>query len=1118
MTMARGFRDTVPMALLQGLPPMRSVPVLDPIRAADESPEPLMGGPAPARVHAPPGALLLPELARALMTVVASAAAAVTVLLLLLGAAGGSAAAGLMSAPWALLVVAAVAAVRLAPSQQWRAITATAVFMALLLPATAWVLGLGLASPLLSVLGLLVCVVCAMAGWHAGMGVAAASLLGIGVVAVASWPDGSAPGLHLPAMQLGTHLIVLAVGMACGTLLARTLARTQMNAHGREHRFARLLSLAADAYWELDQHYRLVLVKPQGNRSDALSLHQGLGAVPWELPQFGCDANTLDDLLANLDGRNPFHDCAISWTRSRGDTLQLLVSGEPRFDERGVFTGFWGVARDVTDAVSDRLALHASETRYQALFARIPTPLVLHRDGQVADANPAALRLLGYSDLHSFLGADLLSFVVDPEARERALARLEELSRQPPGTALPVADFKLRANGRDLAVRATGLHVQAPGGPAVLSIFIDDTERLQAKDAARRSKTMLSHLVTTSPDAIMVLEAPSGRLAMVNQAFEKITGYGKKTVLGRNAEALPLWADADSRSQLQALLTGAGNANGQAAVLTAQDGSALTMRLSSARFVIDQRDYVVLNAHDVTDIDRARKRYETIVTHASIGIAVTRHGRFEQANPHFERLFGAVPGALSGQLLETLWPDTPAWASVWTRHREQIDKGQPVSFETTARRLDGSTFVAFVRARSIDPAHAPQGGTAWIVEDVTERRHFEQTLARARDDAEAASRAKSAFLANTSHELRTPINGLIGLIGLAREAHTTEAQRSQYLQQIADNVQALSGIINDILDVAKIEAGKLLLDSAVFDLGKLLLALQTTFAPLAQASRLGLHFDLEPAVMGTVHGDEMRVRQILGNYLTNALKFTPSGQVRVRVYRLPAEAGSAASERVRFEVHDTGPGLSPAVQAQLFKPFSQADQSTTRRFGGTGLGLSINRELATLMGGDVGVISDVGQGSTFWAELPLPARQPAPPPPPRPGGGSLQDMRVLMVEDNPVNMLIAVAMLERWGVKVSQADNGRDAVQVVRQAAEAGQPFDAVLMDVQMPVMSGHEATRELRKMPAGRDLPIIALTAAALVSEREEALRAGMNDFLTKPIDADKLRGTLQRYSATLV
>jgi CheY-like chemotaxis protein len=221
---------------------------------------------------------------------------------------------------------------------------------------------------------------------------------------------------------------------------------------------------------------------------------------------------------------------------------------------------------------------------------------------------------------------------------------------------------------------------------------------------------------------------------------------------------------------------------------------------------------------------------------------------------------------------------------------------------------------------------------------------------------------------------------------------------------------------------------------------------------------------------------------------------------------------------VRFEVHDSGPGIEEAVQQRLFEPFTQADESTTRRFGGTGLGLSICRELAHMMKGEVGVISRPGAGSCFWAELPLPQLPPLSSAPAvaaaaRPAApAALRSARVLLAEDNPVNMMIGVAMLERWGLQVEQAHDGRQAVQLVRDAVRAGQPFDAVLMDLQMPVMSGYEATLELRKQFSAEVLPIVALTAAALVTEREQALGAGMSDFLTKPIDAEKLRAALAR------
>ena len=378
---------------------------------------------------------------------------------------------------------------------------------------------------------------------------------------------------------------------------------------------------------------------------------------------------------------------------------------------------------------------------------------------------------------------------------------------------------------------------------------------------------------------------------------------------------------------------------------------------------------------------------------------------------------------------------------------------------------------------------------------------------RARDEAEAANRAKSTFLANTSHELRTPLNGMIGLAQLAREPGLDEATRTRYLAQIADSAQSLAGIISDILDLSKIEAGKLVLETASFDLGELFETLRQTWTAQAEARGLELRFEIAPGVHGQARGDALRVRQIASNYLSNAIKFTEHGSVVLRATRPQGDA------RLRIEVQDSGPGIDPQALGRLFKPFTQADESTTRRFGGSGLGLSICRELAAMMGGEVGVDSREGVGSLFWAELQLPAGIAAPPPPAPAGERTLAGARVLLVEDNPVNMMIAAAMLVRWGVEVDEAADGIAAQEAVARAAAAGRPHDLVLMDVQMPVMSGHEATRALRA--AGYDRPIVALTAAALVSEREAALEAGMNDFLTKPIDMDKLRAALLRWCA---
>jgi len=975
----------------------------------------------------------------------------------------------------------------------------------------------GIAGPGFGFLGLLVCMVCAVAGLRAGLsagGLSAAVVLLLSYAQWRQWLPAASSGLSAESLGLRTlvHLIVIGTGLAGGMLVSRVVSRYVRSAEEREQRFRGLLSIAADAYWEIDEQYRLVAFKLQGRAGRAMGEASAIGRVPWELPEFSLDDAALDLLRAHLEAREPFRDLPMQWLGVPGQVRHFLVSGEPRLSPQGGFRGYWGVARDISADVQARQALSATETRYLELFTRIPTPLVLHAQGRVLDANPAALDMFGFADLAAMLGFDLLSAYDGGDSRERERRRLDTLQQMQPGEALPVAEFRLSGrDGRRAVVRATGVRLDTAEGPAVLSIFVDDTERKKAEDAVRRSEALLSHLVATSPDVITLTDLATGRYAMVNRTFERQTGYSAAEVVGRTSLELGVWRSPQDRERFVAAIRDHGQVQDMPTEFATKSGATLSMLVSGARFAMDRREYLVINARDVSEAERERLQREAILQNASIGIAVTRDQRFVLTNARFEQIYGWPPGTLLGQSGRVVWDSDEDYQRIGATLGPALARGESVEIEIQTRRFDGSTFLARVTGKAIDPTHPAKGGTIWIVEDVTERRQVEHALARARDAAEAANRAKSAFLANTSHELRTPLNGLLGLARLAASPDTPEERRQQFLLQIGDSAQALSAIISDILDLSKIEAGKLQLETAPFDLGELLRGLQRAYATLAESRPIVLRLDMGEGADGTVLGDALRTRQILSNYLGNALKFTARGEVRLHARRLDAQ-------RVRFEVHDTGTGIDAETQSRLFRPFTQADESTTRRYGGTGLGLSICRELAALMGGEVGVHSRVGEGSCFWAELPLPAGQAAANEPisEAPSAEALLGASVLMVEDNPVNMLIAATLLEQWGLRVEQATDGQQAVQAVQRRAREGRMFDAVLMDVQMPLMSGHEATRVLRREYSTERLPIIALTAAALVSERDQALAAGMNDFLTKPIDAERLRRTLLRWIAT--
>jgi PAS domain S-box-containing protein len=907
------------------------------------------------------------------------------------------------------------------------------------------------------------------------------------------------------------HVLVLAVALAGGEILGRTVERALRSADERERRFLGLLAVAADAYWELDAEGRLVRFSAKDDLRSFVGLRRqgaesGMGRRFWETRGVSFDEPVLETFRQELAARLPMRDVPVRWSDFSGRVRHFTLSAEPRTGDLGRFAGYWGVLRDITQDVKARQALRATETRYQDLFRRIPTPLVLHRGTRVLDANPAGVALFGFPDLRSLLGQDLVALFDEAgESRPLAMAHLRRLDALPVGESLPEVEFSLHPGpDRMLTVRMNSVRVDVAGEAATLSIIVDDTERRASEDLVRRSEALLSHLVATSPDWITLTELPAARYAMVNPTFLATTGYRAEEVIGHTADELALWGDPQQRERILRML-GAGQAvQNVPAVMLTRAGQRVSMLVSASLFTIDGIDYQMTSARDVNAIEQARREREAILENALVGIAFTRDRLIVMTNARFDEMFGWPRGLLQNQPQRMVWPSDAAHAEMVQQIGPALARGEQVDIEVPMMRRDGAIFTGRLLAKALDPAN-PAGGTIWLAEDVTERRNVEKALARARDEAEAANRAKSAFLANTSHEIRTPLNALVGLAQLARTPEVDDRRRLQYIEQICDSADTLSAILSDILDLSKIEAGKLIVEHVAFDLMAIVNSLKQAYGALAHTKGLHLHVNVEPEVPTHVLGDPVRLRQILSNYLTNALKFTSRGSIGLNLQR-------GVGHRLRFEIVDTGEGMNAEGLALLFLPFSQIDNSITRKVGGTGLGLSICAELAKLMAGEVGVTSEPGKGSIFWAELPL-----------EPvmtedfeihisthGNDALQGIRVLMVEDNPVNMMIAVALLERWGAIVDQADDGPSALHAVDHAWQSGNPFDVVLMDVQMPGMSGHEVTRRLRRRYDRDELPIVALTAAALVSEREDALDAGMNDFLTKPIDAERLRRTL--------
>ena len=483
----------------------------------------------------------------------------------------------------------------------------------------------------------------------------------------------------------------------------------------------------------------------------------------------------------------------------------------------------------------------------------------------------------------------------------------------------------------------------------------------------------------------------------------------------------------------------------------------------------------------------------------------------EQADAWFERLHTEDRSAVRDSLIASARQLSPWQQEFRTTH---ADGGERWLYANAiAQPEDGGTvlwhgFLTDISRQRRDAMELER--YRHHLEELVQARTAE--LAEATQAAQAASLAKSAFLANMSHEIRTPMNAIIGLTYLVRR-DTREPEQQERLKKVADAAEHLLSVINNVLDFSKIEAGKLQLERAEFSVGQVLDGIRSMLAQRAAEKQLRIELDVDPALAARpLLGDAQRIAEVLLNFAGNAVKFTEQGFVRLSA-RVEREQGSQL--HLRFEVQDSGIGISEEAQARLFQDFEQADSSTTRRYGGTGLGLAICRRLAHLMHGEVGVQSQPGAGSLFWFSLPLelPAASGPRAALPLSRNHIAQDLqqqfagtRVLLAEDNAVNQEVAVALLSSAGLQVDVAEDGQQAVDMVQQ-----RDYALVLMDVQMPVMDGLDATRAIRASARGRLIPILAMTANAFAEERQRCLDAGMNDHVAKPVVAEQLFATLR-------